>query len=119
RELAPGEERYTERGEVARTDLVVVGVAVGVRSGPEPLYGDISLPVVTSQNRHVRRRHGCHTRRCPKLLFETLEEQTSAVKRVAVQIGRQTERDNVIDVESKIHATDVQQALHKETRRGE
>ena len=57
--------------------------------------------------------------RCPKLVFEALEKQTSAVGRVAVQVGRQTERGNVVDLESEIHPTDVQQALHKETRRGE
>src|SRR5207248_10061417 len=60
RKLASGDERDAERGEVARTDFVVVGVAVRVWSGLEPLYGDISLPIAARQNRHIRYRHGRH-----------------------------------------------------------
>jgi hypothetical protein len=36
RELASGDERDAERGEIARTNFVVVGVAVRVWSGLEP-----------------------------------------------------------------------------------
>src|SRR5262245_10332754 len=42
RELASGDEGDAERGEVAGTDSVVAGAAVGVWSGLEPLYGDTS-----------------------------------------------------------------------------
>src|SRR2546421_337880 len=74
RELASCNERDAECREVARADFVIVGVAVGVGSGPEPLNGDVLLAVAARQNRHVRYCHGRDAPRCAKFVFEALEE---------------------------------------------
>ena len=119
RELAARDERHAHRPEVAGADLVEAGVAVDVGPGLEALDLHVVAPVAAGEQRHERGRHAGDARQRRELVFEPLEQLARPLGRVGVELRRDAERDDVVDLEAEIDAADVEQALGEEARADE
>ena len=86
----------------------------------EALDRDVAAPVAAGEQRHRRRRHAGR-RPAARASSSSSGSNSCArpLRRVAVQLRRDAERDDVVDVQAEIDAADVDQALGEQPGRHE
>jgi len=114
RELSTRDQRHAERLEIARIDLVVPGLCIGVRAASESLDRDIVAPIVSGEQCDSRNRDAGRPRDAGQFLLGPLVERLRALGFVAVEARRNAERDDVVDLDAEIDTRDVGQALDEQ-----
>ena len=117
RERPAGQQRYAEGSEVAGGHRVVVRVGRQLRLGLESLYHHVTGPTVAGEQPDERRGDAGHARLRGQRVLDPLEKGLRRPGRVAAELGRQTERNDVLGTDAEFDPADVAQALDEQSRR--
>jgi len=107
------------RAEVVRSDLVEAGGIVAISPGGETLDGHVAARVAAGNRGHARAGGARDAGQRRQTLAEIVIELPRPLFRVAIQLRRQDEREQVIRANPEIHLREVQQRLAEQPRRDE
>ena len=108
-ELAAGDQRQPQRGEVPGRYCVVVRVHVLAGLRFVALHRDAVLPIVIGQHAHHGERSRLHPRRAAQFIQQPAIEKQSPVSRIAVQPGIYGKRQQTVSLEAGIESFEISQ----------
>src|SRR5262249_33945827 len=114
-ELAAAHERDAQGAEVSEPHFVESRVAVDVRARLEPFDLNVISPIAPREDGNERRGDARHARHRGQIVLVPLAERCGTRGLVPVELRRDAERNDVVDVEPEIHTTHIAKTLHEES----